>query len=62
MILNAQRDIRTAKLRAKVGEITYIDNKPYAAIKQGKKVDYISLDEIASQLYGREVTCEVKIK
>lgn len=62
MILGAQRDIRTAKLRAKVGEIIYIDNKPYALIKQGKKVDYISLDEIASQLYGRAVICEVKIK
>ena len=62
MILCVQKDIRTAKLRAKVGEITYIDNKPYALIKQGKKIDYISLDEIASQLYGREVTCEVKIK
>ena len=62
MILGAQRDIRTVKLRAKVGEIIYIDNKPYALIKQGKKVDYISLDEIASQLYGREVICEVKIK
>ena len=62
MILGAQRDIRTAKLRAKVGEIIYIDNKPYALIKQGKKVDYISLDEIASQLYGREVICKVKIK
>ena len=62
MILGTQRDIRTAKLRAKVGEIIYIDNKPYALIKQGKKVDYISLDEIASQLYGRAVICEVKIK
>ena len=62
MILCVQKDIRTAKLRAKVGEITYIDNKPYALIKQGKKIDYISLDEIASQLYGREVICEVKIK
>lgn len=62
MIRNANNDIRTAKLKAKVGEITYVGDKPYAVIKQGKKVDYISLDEIASQLYGREVVCEVRIK
>ena len=62
MVLSTQRDIRTAKLKAKVGEIIYIENKPYALIKQGKKLDYISLDEIASQLYGREVICEVKFK
>lgn len=62
MIRKAQNDIRTAKLRAKVGEIAYVDNMPYALIKQGKKYDLISLDEIASQLYGREVVCEVKTK
>ena len=62
MVLSTQRDIRTVKLKAKVGEIIYIENKSYALIKQGKKLDYISLDEIASQLYGREVICEVKFK
>ena len=60
MIRNAQNDIRTVRLKAKVGEVAYIGNKPYAIIKQGKKVDWISLDEFASQLYGRQVICEVK--
>ena len=37
MIQNAQNDIRTERLKAKVGEIVYIENKPHAVIKQGKK-------------------------
>lgn len=46
--------------KQKWGEVVYIGNKPYAIIKQGKKKDWISLDEIASQLYGRKVICEIK--
>ena len=60
MIRKAQNDIGTERLKAKVGEVVYIGNKPYAIIKQGKKKDWISLDEIASQLYGRKVICEIK--
>lgn len=60
MFQNAQNDIRTERLKAKVGEVAYIGNKPCAIIKQGKKIDWISLDEIASQLYGRKVICEIK--
>ena len=60
MFQNAQNDIRTERLKAKVGEVIYIENKPHAVIKQGKKIDWISLDEFASQLYGRKVICEIK--
>ena len=58
-ILNVQREIRTANVGAKVGETVYVNQEPRALIKQGKKVDTISLDEFASQLYGKPVRCQV---
>jgi len=59
MCLNVQREIRTKNVGAKVGEAVVINKEPIALIKQGKKIDTISLDEFASQLYGREVRCKV---
>lgn len=61
MNLNVQREIRTVNLGAKVGEAIYVNQEPRALIKQGKKIDTITLDEFASQLYGKAVRCEVKI-
>lgn len=61
MILNVQREIRTVNVGAKIGETIYVNHEPRALIKQGKKVDTITLDEFASQLYGKAVRCEVKI-
>lgn len=58
---NVQREIRTLRAGAKVGETIYVNRQPLALIKQGKKIDTLSLDEFASQLYGRAVTCEVKL-
>lgn len=59
MNTSRQREIRTINTHAKVGEANYVGGKPLALIKQGKKVDTISLDEFASQLYRRKVRCEV---
>ena len=54
------REIRTVNAGAKVGDAVFVGNKPMALIKQGKKVDTISLDEFASQLYGRKVKCVIR--
>lgn len=53
------REIRTVNTRVKLGETIYVSGTPIVLIKQGKKIDTISLDEFASQLYGRKVRCEV---
>lgn len=62
MIHNNEKDIRTKNYKIKIGEIEYIDNAPHINVKKGKNRDIISLNDIASQLYGRNVVCEVKIE
>ncbi len=55
-----QREIRTKRQGAKVGTCVMIGQEPVALVKQGKKIDTITLDEFASELYGKKVTCEVR--
>lgn len=42
-----------------IGTIGKIGEEPVAVIKQGKRVDTLSLDEFASALYGQRVKCIV---
>ena len=59
LILNEQREIRTNSAKVKIGETIYVNRELRALVKQGKKTDTITLDEFASQLYGKSVRCEV---
>ena len=43
-----------------VGTIGRVGNKPVAVVKQGNKVDTLSVDEFASALYGKAVICTIK--
>lgn len=52
-------EIRTPRQGAMIGTIGKIGEEPVAVIKQGKRVDTLSLDEFASALYGQRVKCIV---
>jgi len=52
-------EIRTPRQGAMVGTKAIVGDKPVAVVKQGKKVDILTLDEFASALYGQEVKCVV---
>jgi hypothetical protein len=49
-----KNEIRTAKENIKIGEKKVVDGVPKIVIKQGRKEDYLSLDEIAKFLYAPE--------
>jgi len=59
MSVYEQKEIRTVNARVKIGEVIIVNHQPMVVIKQGKKIDTISLNELASQLYGKEVVCKV---
>lgn len=52
-------EIRTPRQGAMVGTIGKIGEEPVAVVKQGKRVDTLSLEEFASALYGHKVKCVV---
>lgn len=54
-----QRDIRTKNEGLKLGEAITVGDQLGARVKHGKKTDFITLNEIASQICGIEVRCEV---
>lgn len=53
-------EIRTRSKGVKVADKIVVDEKPMALVKNGKRADVMSLDEFASQLYGRRVRCNVE--
>lgn len=53
-------EIRTRSKGVKVADKIVVDEKPMALVKNGKRVDVMSLDEFASQLYGCRVRCNVE--
>ncbi|MGN8807424.1 MULTISPECIES: hypothetical protein [unclassified Blautia] len=57
---NRKNEIRTPRQGAMVGTIGRVGNKPVAVVKQGNKVDTLSVDEFASALYGKAVICTIK--
>lgn len=57
---NRKDEIRTPRLGAMVGTIGRVGDKPVAIVKQGRKVDTLSVDEFASALYGKSVICTIK--
>ena len=59
MIQMKDYEIRTPRQGAMVGTKAMVGDKPVAVVKQGKKVDILTLDEFASALYGQEVRCVV---
>ena len=62
IILTPRNEIRTTALRIKIAEVIFINGIPCALIKHSRKIDIITLNEFASQLYGKEVICEIKLK
>ena len=54
--------IYTDNKKILVAEVDHVDQKPVAKIKHGKSFDIITLDSFASQLYGMEVQCIIKVK
>ena len=52
-------DIRTPRAGAKVGVKAYLNSEPVALVKQGKKMDTMSLQEFAEALYGAGTQCVV---
>ena len=52
-------DIRTPRTGAKVGVKAYLNSEPVALVKQGKKMDTMSLQEFAEALYGEGTQCVV---
>lgn len=54
------KEIRTKNKGVKIGDTIVVDTQPVALVKNGKKMDTLTLDEFASQLYGRKVTCKIE--
>lgn len=52
-------EVRTPRQGAKVGTIGELNGEPVAIIKQGKKVDLLTISEFASALYKQPVTCTI---
>ncbi len=47
--------LRTPREKARYGSRTMIGGKPVMVVKTGKKMDYVTPEEIVAALYGRPV-------
>ena len=54
-----ENEIRTPRQGAMVGTKAMVGDKPVAVVKQGKKIDTLTLDEFATALYGQDVKCVI---
>ena len=52
-------EIRTPRRGAKVGVRAVVGQEPVALVKQGDKVDTLSIQEFVTALYGEGTTCVV---
>ena len=52
-------EIRTPRRSAKVGERVMLGPEPVALVKQGKRLDTLSVEEFAAALYGPGTRCVV---
>lgn len=54
-----RNDLRTPRHGAKFGERIWRGGKPVALVKQGNKLDTLSVEEFAAALYGPGVRCTI---
>lgn len=55
---NIRKEIRTPNEKIKIAEVIFVDNIPQLLVRNKKKLDIISLNDIVSQMYGKPVTCK----